>query len=300
MRLLNLDIDKNTYKKQTRVTFMSFLAELPNLLLEFVNAFFSNSIFVWADFMGSFQATLHCFIVFMSTRRIERETGENYNFGVERLEDLISLICNSLVEIGYIIIIVTSIIQIFNPIAPTSAIVYFLILKVINILFDIYFYVEKLKIEKKVSNRLNQAEVANAFENLACDIAVFIIACVCCFFRGKMWSWYISPVASIIISSIFLVNCTKRIMVAFSELSDKSFAIRDQDKVFDIVLNHTDLIKKIINVNCRTMNNKKIIDLNVIFKNDVTYEEQKKLLFDLNKEIQKIIAGSTSRFVIEM
>ena len=43
----------NNYKKQQRVSFLNFLAELPNFVTVFVSAVLSGSLIVWMDFIDS-------------------------------------------------------------------------------------------------------------------------------------------------------------------------------------------------------------------------------------------------------
>lgn len=43
----------NNYKKQQRVSFLNFLAELPNFVAVFVSAVLSGSLIVWMDFIDS-------------------------------------------------------------------------------------------------------------------------------------------------------------------------------------------------------------------------------------------------------
>lgn len=299
MRLSVIDINQKEYKKQSEVALLGFLAEFPNLVIEIINGIFSNSMFVWADCWASFESTSQCAIVYLTAHRIEKETGETYNFGVERLETLVSLLCNLLILAGYLVIVITAFFQLFHPAAPTDAIGYFLLLKATNVLTDSFFYIEKRRIQKKNPTRLSQTEASRALENLAADSVTGAIACVCCFFRAQVWSWYVSPAAALVLGAAVIPRCLKRIISSFSELSDKSFSIAQQDAVFDIVLEHTNLIERIISVNCRTMNDKSFVEITAAFKNNVTYEQQTKLMQEIDKEIQAVMGSCTLKLIIE-
>jgi len=293
------DYDVQTYEKQSKVALAGLLAELPNLLVSLIDAFFANTLLVWSDSFTSFGSTLHYLMVFFAARKMKKEAGDRYNFGLERLETFVSFICNLLIATGYLTLIGVSVYNIIHPSQPESALGLFLILKIINIAFDTYFYVSQIKIRKKHKSRMNETETENCLNNLIIDAATGIVACFCFFLRAYRWAWYISPVVVLIMTSVFLYRCVRQIRGAIDELSDASISIGEQDELFDIVLHHASDIEKVYGVNCRMMNGKLYVEIDLVFKDSIPFSTQQELLEKIDADIKKHFTNSITRFIIE-
>jgi len=291
--------DVKTYKKQSRVAFEGLLAELPNLVVSLINAFFANTLLVWSDTFSSFGTCIHYLCVFVAAGKMKKETGDRYNFGLERLETFVSFICDLLMGMGYLVLMGISVYGILHPSQPDDALGYFLILKIINIGFDTYFYVNQLKIQKKHNSRMNETETANCLNNLILDVLTGIMACFCFFFRAYRWAWYISPAVVIVMTGVFFYRCVQQIRGAIADLSDASIPIGEQDELFDIVLNHASGIEKVYGVNCRMMNGKLYVEIDLTFKNAITFSAQQEVLEKIDSEVKEHFPNSTTRFLIE-
>jgi len=291
--------DVQTYEKQSKVALEGLLAELPNLIVSLIDAFFANTLLVWSDSFASFGSCVHYLMVFVAARKMKKETGDRYNFGLERLETFVSFICDLLIVTGYLVLMGVSVYGILHPTQPDSTLGLFLILKIVNIAFDTYFYVNQLKIRKKHKSRMNETETTNCLNNLIIDVVTGIVACFCFFLRAYRWAWYISPVVVLMMTSFFLYRCAQQIRGAIADLSDASISVGEQDELFDIVLKYAANIEKIYGVNCRMMNGKLYVEIDLIFKNAITFGTQQELLERIDSEVKQHFPDSTTRFMIE-
>ena len=291
--------NKESFKTQYRLAIGNFLAEFANFVPSFISAIFANSIVVWTDCFASFGAVVHFFIVILATRQMKNDDGVKYNFGVARLETMAAFMCDMLLVIGYTVVLVVAVFQLFNPSAPNEAIVVFLVLKAINITMDVVFLIQAKKAQRLHPSRLNETELANEWNALYNDVVVGIIATVCFAFSSYKWSWYVSPIATIILSLYFSYSAIKRIRDEFKEITDVSTAVENQDEIIDLLLEYRSAFNKINAVNCHYLNHKLCIYIVVTFRNEITYEEQMKLLNDMSAKVYEKFTNSEIRFVLE-
>jgi len=296
---LKTNNNEEKYKKQEHMAFVSFLAEVSNFVFEIISAFTAHSILVIADCFASAETTAHALIVLLVSKKMRKETGDKYNFGVERLEVVISFICDLLVVVGYTVLFASAVYQIFHISPPSSVIGLFLILKTSNTAFDVVFLVQQGKIKKKNNSRLNQTEFAKVRNNLINDVATFVLVLLSFLFIDYKWSWYIAPIATVFLSVLFIAQCIMRIRKSFSELTDFSATIKNQDKIFDTVLEYKSNFDKINEVNCRYLNAKLYVEIDVDFPANYTYENQKNLLENIENDIRKDFEDCFVRFVIQ-
>ncbi len=298
MRIIS-NINNENYKSQSRTALFGALSEFPNLVLSLISAIFSNTLLVWSDTFLSMGSTSHYMLVFFVAHRLRKETGDKYNFGTDRVEVLTSFISEIIIGAGYLVFVVISVYGLFNPSKPDDALFYFIILKGLNIAFDIYFFVRQTGIYAKQKNRMNRTELDSCRNNLLIDVITGVIVVVCYFFREIRWSWYISPAATLIMAVIFGCQSIVKIREAISDLLDTSIPIKNQDEIYDIVLEHKGLFDRIDAVNCRMLNYRLYVEIHLTFKKDVTYKEMTELLDEIHTDVIKKYPNSVVRFVSE-
>jgi len=299
MRLGNsYSTDRKNAKHQLQLSIYDVLSESTNLGLSIYLSIISNSMICWVDNLVSISAVLRSIIVLVIFIKIFRRCDDKYNYGVGRLEALISFICDSLVVLAMIGMFGTAIYSIVNPTLPTDNLFKFLILKIVNLTFDASALTIQYRICKKENNRLRESELQNYFINTVHDLTVGITVTLCYIFRNSAFSSYLSPIVSMIVISFFIYKCFKHIKGSFKELADISIPIDQQDYIFDTLLENKDTLKQIESVNCHILNHIVYVDISVKFKGNVTYDEQINFLDAVKKQVNQKIPDSIVRLVI--
>jgi len=298
MRLKFIE-NNEQYKKEASLSLSGFILCLPALIVSLYAAFTANTIIVWADTIATFGETLHCYVVYASARRMYKETGENYNYGLGRLEVIISIGCELLLCAALLTVAGSAAYCIYKPQQPADSLGSFCILKAINILYDAIYLVKQYKITKAHPSAMSQTELKVYVNALLNDVVVGVVVVTCFFFRSYAWSLYLNPIATIILSSAFFVQYAKHIRSSFFELADYSLPVPTQDKLFDIVLaDRGDIISRIETINCRKLNNTVHVDVSVRFNDNVTYLEQAEFLDKLTADIREVEPDSEVQLVI--
>jgi len=233
------------------------------------------------------------------TRKMVKESGDKYNYGTERLEVFTSFICDLVILVAMLGLLAGSIYGIVNPTLPSNSILWFMILKGLNISFDIYFVIKGRKLHKIRQTKLTETELTVYKNNLIHDVLVGVAVALCFIFRTSMFSAYLSPCVGIISIAIFLWQYVKHMHGSFKELSDVSIPLDDQDNIFDIVLANKEHIKLIKSVNCHSLNSQVYVDVNVVFKDGTTYEEQVEFLDKIKTQISIKIQDPVVRLVLD-
>jgi len=292
------DSESDTYKKQEATAWLDFLSEFLNLVSSVISAFFANTLVCWADCATSFESTTHCLLVGIVSGKMKNEKGHSYNYGLDRLEIIVSFVCDALAILSMIIVFISSIVGIFNPEEPEDSLIWFLVLKAINISIDLYFLYNHYMLFKKHRSMLNESELIKSRYNLTVDLAVGAVVCICYIFRTQIWVQYLSPIAGIAMVLVFTVNYITHIKTSIMELSDFSLPVEKQDEIYDIVISHRSGIQKIVSIKCHQLNKRVYIDITLILKETTTYGEQKQLLTELKKEINELIPGASVSLVL--
>lgn len=297
MRLYKSELVE-TYRKQERIAWLAVLSEVPNLVASVITAYFANTLVCWADSAGSLETTMHCLLVALISRKMKKETADNHNYGMDRLEVFVSFICDAFAVIGMGIVLFSSFFGLVHPQNPSDSLLLFLLLKCINVIVDLYFLLNQRIIYRRRSSKLNESELKQRRNALISDAAVGIVVCVCYFYRSEIWVAYLSPLFSILMGTFFILGYIRHIEDSVMELSDAALPLKEQDQISQIVLKHTDIIRKVDAISSHRLNRKVFIDLELEMPEETTYAAQKAFLDEVNREIDAVLPGAEARLVL--
>ena len=276
------------------ISFKSLVLELPNLVLILFSALQSDSLIIWVDVLGSLNSELHSAIVYFATKNIEKNSGNFYSFDIPRLEILTSLFSDTLMIIGYFILIFTAFYDMFfYTLLANEWVLFYLVIKGFDTLVDFYFYISQKKIYDNNPSSINETELANWKNNAIIDVILGTLSIITFMLVKHKWNRYINSIASILLSIYFVYGSIIRLTKSFNELINTSISLPKQDMIIDVLLkNRSECLEKVEDVKCYYVDHTLNINLKLVFKKETTYEEQTKLLKVWIENIKNIYKDS--------
>ena len=265
--------ETSSYNKQQKLTIMQFFLELPNFIAVLLSAIFSGSLIVWLDLIDSLGGIFGEGVVMTQSRKLSKDLKFKYNYGVGKVEALTTILCEGVAIGGLICIMIISIIEIINPAKPSDLIIYVVILKIINVLLDLFFVYKQYKIKKESSSKIIKREFVSNIGALAFDVATLLSLLFIWLFRNFLFSWYIAPILSLVIAIVFTFFYSKHIKNAIDELSDKTLPENLQFKILKVLAHHQQEYEYFDNVKSHYNGSKLIIDIVICFFDDTPYKD---------------------------
>lgn len=288
----------NNYKKQQRVSFLNFLAELPNFVAVFVSAVLSGSLIVWMDFIDSLCNVADSGFVTLLSRKLKRDLKYEYNYGIGKIEAISSLCCEGILILGLFIIFASSAHELINPKPPSGLLVYVVLLKLINVAFDAFFLKEQYKIKKNGASEIMNAKFHSAVKCFAFDAVTLVSIFVCWIFRGYRASWYFSPVICIVLVCTFFVFAVLRAKKSIEILTDRTLPEDEQMKILRVLAKFNDRYEEFEFLSSRISGETVFIDLRIKFRDDTSYVQIKELCREISIKMKKQIPQSRVSIVI--
>ena len=288
--------ETSTYNKQKKLTITQFFLELPNFIAVLISAIVSNSLIVWLDFIDSLGGIFGEGVVMAQSRKLSKDLKFKYNYGVGKIEALTTILCEGISIGGLLCIIVISISEIINPSKPSDLIIYVVILKVVNVLLDLFFVYKQRKIKKESTSKIIEREYSSNLGSLAFDVSALLSLLVIWIFRESMFSWYIAPVLSLVIALVFGYFCIKHIKSAIDELSDKTLPEDIQFKILKILARHEQEYEYFDNVKSRYNGSQIIIDIVICFFDDTSYKQ----ITQFHQTLQSELAEALGECVVSL
>jgi divalent metal cation (Fe/Co/Zn/Cd) transporter len=286
------------YKKQQNLSFIQLLSELPAFIVTLISAIFANTMLLFVDLMDSLGNLIRTAMVTLLSKKLSKDLRYEYNYGVEKIEAIVSMFCNGIVFFGLLVTLGLSIYTIVFPDTPSDSIIAAAGIKVINVCFDTSFFVSQRKILKTHRSVISEANYAAALAALLFDSVTLVSLLAIWLLRNNPVGLYISPIISIFIALYLIVKCLKRTKIALGDLTDKTLPEEQQMKILSVLTKHYDAYSYFHSINSHKTGNITRVDIHLSFENDTSFEDilnlknqmQDELSLQLGECIVNIIA----------
>ena len=289
---------KNSYENQQKVSFLSFLLELPNFIAVTVSAILSGSLIVWMDFVDSLGNVLNCGFVALLSRKLRRDLKYEYNYGVGKVEAISSLTCDGILICGLIFMLISSVNDLLSPKEPSGILIYVVLLKVVNVAFDVVLLRAQYKVKKSAQTAIAVTEFHASLKSFAFDAVALVSLLICWAFREVRAVWYFSPVICIALAVWFFIGALQRAREAVSILTDLTLPEDDQIKILSVLAKFEGKYENFEFLSTRKSGDTVFVDLKLSFEAQTTYAQIKAFCREIQSGIEEQIENSQVSIVI--
>ena len=288
--------NKTGYKQQQNLSIAQILAELPSFVAVLVSAILSRNLLVFIDLFDSFMYLISLSLVVVLSKKLTKDLRYEYNYGVGKIEAISSLLCDGIAFFGLLIALGLSVHEIIFPEQPSDLVIAVVGLKVINVSFDIAFFVKQRKITKTHNSAISKANYAEALSALLFDSVALVSLFAMWLLRDNPIGVYISPVVSIFVAIYLMFGYVKRTRQSLIELTDKTLPEEDQMKILNILTRHYDSYSQFHSINSHKSGDVTRIDIHLSFDKDTRVEE----VVRLQKQMQNEIANQIDNCIVNI
>ena len=274
--------NKLGYEQQQNLSFAQILAEVPSFVAVLVSAILSRNLLVFIDLFDSFMYLISLSLVVVLSKKLTKDLRYEYNYGIGKVEAISSLLCDGIAFFGLLFMLGLSVYEIMYPEQPSKLVIAVVGLKVINVVFDIVFFVKQRKITKIHNSAISKANYAEALSALLFDSVALVSLFAVWLLRDNPIGGYISPVVSIFVAIYLMFGYVKRTRQALIELTDKTLPEEDQIKILNILTRYYDSYSQVHSVNSHKSGDCIRIDMHLSFERNTSFEE----ILTLKKQMQ--------------
>ena len=265
--------NKSGYKQQQNLSIAQILAEVPSFVAVLVSAILSRNLLVFIDLFDSFMYLISLSLVVVLSKKLTKDLRYEYNYGVGKVEAISSLLCDGIAFFGLLIALGLSVHEIIFPEQPSDLVIAVVGLKVINVSFDIAFFVKQRKITKTHNSAISKANYAEALSALLFDSVALVSLFAMWLLRDNPIGVYISPVVSIFVAIYLMFGYVKRTRQSLIELTDKTLPEEEQMKILNILTRHYNSYSQFHSINSHKSGDITMIDIHLSFEKNTTFEE---------------------------
>ena len=290
--------NKSGYKQQQNLSIAQILAEVPSFVAVLVSAILSRNLLVFIDLFDSFMYLISLSLVVVLSKKLTKDLRYEYNYGVGKVEAISSLLCDSIAFVGLLFALGLSVHKIIFPEQPSDLVIAVVGLKVINVSFDIAFFVKQRKITKIHNSAISKANYAEALSALLFDSVALVSLFAMWLLRDNPIGVFISPVVSIFVAIYLMFGYVKRTRQSLIELTDKTLPEEDQMKILNILTRHYNSYSQFHSIKSHKSGDTTRIDIHLSFEQDTTFEEILTLKKQMQEELDSLFGNCIVNIVV--
>ena len=291
--------DKSGYKEQQNLSFVQFLSETPSFIAVLVSAILSGTVLVFVDLLDSFGNLLRTAMVTLLSKKLSKDLRYEYNYGVGKIEAIVSMLCDGIVFFGLLITLGLAVYSILFPDPPSNMVIAVVGLKAINVSFDTAFLVKQRKILKAHRSAISETNYAAAFAALLFDSVTLVSLLVMWLLRNNPIGGYISPVISIFVAIYLIIGCIKRMVRSLDELTDKTLREEQQMKILGVLTRHYNSYSQFHSINSHKSGDSIRVDLHLSFESGTSFDEIIKLQRQMQTDLEDLLGKCVVNIIVE-
>jgi len=288
----------DAYKSQQRVSVMTVISELPNVIILAVITFMSGSVIMALDTFESLANVVQGSLTYKLSKKMQGDASFKYDYGMGKIDAFGSLVSATILFLGLAAILAGSINALFYPSSPSDLLFYAIIIKVINVALDVYLLYKQNKVVKISDSPMVRSALIFLKKDLLTDLVVLATVIVAYIFRAYPIIMYFEPVVCILCVTYVAVLNIKQVKRATSDLLDKTLDEKTQMQIINCVTKVWDNIDEFKGVRTRRSGNTVFIDLMVSFDNEQKYNDILQVYDDFEAAINEVLPDSEIALVI--
>ena len=206
-----------------RTALITVVMDLAFLGPSIVVAILANSVTLYADLLGDFNAFFANAILLFILYKMRKGMGAQYDYGAGKIENLIGVVGAWFVILSVGYIMYTAIGRLFSPVPLDSGpLAMAAVIMFVYAIVNGYLWIRNYRIHKRIPSPVTDIQWRVPMSNavVSCGILISLLAMI--LLRQYTWSLYIDPVISLIMGAVIVYTFYGLIKNSFFDLLDRT------------------------------------------------------------------------------
>ncbi len=258
------------------------LSGLTDTIVCSIAAATSNSSLLLADALKTGLEFMAVLLAWMSIRRITRGAGQDFEFGIGKLENLASLVIGSLMVLGVAVISFAAIRNIIDPTHATGIGIYISLAdQVVYGVINGYLMRRAAQAAKHENSPIMASQAKMFFAMFFGNVFIFITVSLGLVLHQFSWSVYIDPLAALVVAATIVMAVIEVFSTSCYDLLDGALAEEDKLRIMRVLAENFDRYDMIYSVRSRRSGSRAFIEIYLGYDAD-------RRVGDVEREIEAI------------
>lgn len=269
------------------------IAGFIDLLVTLSALVMASSSVLLADSLKTLLEFVAVLLAWLAMRRIEAGADHKFNYGVGKLENLSSLLIGILMLVCLLIIGGNAVLHILHPEGISGPGVWIsMAVQIIYAFVNGNFYLKNKRLAKIQGSPLLESQASLFFTKAFGNVFILLSLVSSLALANYSWSYYIDPMASLIIAASVLVGAMGIFSSSVFDLLDKSLEESDQILIMRELALHFDDFEVLHGIRSRRAGSHAFVEIYLEFDPDKKMSEVQPVIDHLRANLEAAIQGA--------
>ncbi len=246
-----------------------------------------------ADFFKTLLELIAVALSWAAIRRINRGANQQFEYGMGKMENLVSLFVGLLMAVCLVLIIANAVRNILHPshIAGIGILIS-LVDQVVYTFVNGNLWIRNRRAARDAASPLMDAQSRLFLTRMIGNVFILLSLGLSLSLRSFPWAVYIDPAASLIIGASILMAAMGLFSTSVSNLLDRTLEESDQIVILRELARHFDDYESLLAIRSRRAGTEVFIDILLEFDPEKKVGDVQKAIGDIRRSIEQAIRGS--------
>lgn len=253
----------------------------------------ASSSVLLADSLKTLLEFVAVLLAWLAMRRIEVGADHKFNYGVGKLENLSSLLIGLLMIVCLLIIGGNAVIHIVHPEGISGLGVWIsMAVQIVYAFVNGYFYLKNKRMAKAEASPLMESQASLFFTKAFGNVFILLSLVLSLSLAKYSWSYYIDPLASLIIAASILVSALGIFSSSVFDLLDRSLEESDQIMIMRELALHFDDFDVLHGIRSRRAGSHAFVEIYLEFSPEKKISEVQPVIDHIRSNLESAIQGA--------
>lgn len=229
----------------------------------------SNSSLLLADALKTGFEFTAVVLAWLSIRRITRGGGQDFEFGIGKLENLASLVIGSLMVLGVAVISFAAIRFLISPAHAAGVGIYIALAdQVVFGVINSYLMRRAAQAARRENSPIMASQAKMFFAMFFGNVFIFVTVSLGLLLHNYEWSVYIDPLAALVVAATIVMAAIEVFSTSCYDLLDGALAEEDKLRIMRVLAENFDRYDMIYGVRSRRSGSRAFIEIFLGFDPD--------------------------------
>lgn len=276
---------------KSQILLTSAGAEILFILLAVTGAILANSVTLWTNAARVLLEASSCFLAYYTVWKSKRVSAEVYNYGLGKLENLVSLCAAAVILCTFLIVGWSTINRMLNPVAIEGA-GFGLVTLVIAGTYNIWIFIQLRNLKNHDSSPVVDAQSVVYLNAIIASSISLVAVLLAWLFREHAWARFIDPIGAVALCYFLLRNGLSLMKRSLSPLLDGAIEESSQMLILRGLVEHFDDYDQLGRIRSRRSGSRVFVEVFLQFEPTLEHSVVLQRMQTIKQTLERNVPGS--------
>lgn len=276
---------------KSQILFTSAGASILFTILALTGAILANSVTLWTNATRVLLESFSMVLAYYTVWKSQRVSIEVFNYGLGKLESLVSLFASIVILIGFLLVGWAAIMRLQNPVAMEGA-GFGLVVLILASLYNAWMYIQMLKLKRSEDSPVVDSQHVIYLIAIIASVISLTTVFLSVIFREQTWAGYLDSLGAMLLCYFLLRSGMGLMKRSLTPLLDGAIEESQQMLILRGLVDHFENYEQLSRIRTRRSGDRVFIEIFLSFAADLKHQQVLQRMDAIKSLIEKEIPSA--------